>query len=314
MNILLIAGGWSSEREVSLAGAAQIEEALKRLGHTVTRFDPLTDFDRLTSAAAGHDFAFINLHGQPGEDGLIQAMLNACGLPYQGSGPEPSFLALNKACAKQVFRANAIATPDWRLLIGQAPEGWVPDFAFPVFVKPNTGGSSVGMSLVKTPQDLPAALELAFSQGREVLVEPAVDGPEVTCAVLGDRALPPILIKPKVGVFFDYDSKYAQGGADEICPAPLPSRILQAVEAAALAAHKALGLTGYSRSDFMLQGETPLILEVNTLPGMTATSLIPKSAKATGMDFDALVAKLVALGLEERRKPAGNARNNELDL
>lgn len=314
MNILLIAGGWSSEREVSLAGAAQIEEALYRLGHRVTRFDPLTDFDRLTRAAAGQDFAFINLHGQPGEDGLVQAMLNACGLPYQGSGPEPSFLALNKACAKQIFRASGIATPDWHMLIGQAPTGWLPNFAFPVFVKPNMGGSSVGMSLVKTPEDLPAALDLAFAQGREILVEPAIDGPEVTCAVLGDRALPPILIKPKAGVFFDYDSKYAQGGADEICPAPLPAGILSAVESAALAAHKALGLTGYSRSDFMLRGEDPLILEVNTLPGMTATSLIPKSAKAAGMDFDALVARLVDLGLEERRKPAENPSHNELDL
>lgn len=300
MKILLIAGGWSSERQVSLAGAKQIEVALARLGHAVTWFDPQPDFDRLTELAGAHDFAFINLHGSPGEDGLIQAILNRAGCPYQGSGPEASFLALHKAGAKQVFRARGLATPDWVLLTRRPEPGWLPGFAFPLFVKPNLGGSSLGMSRVLRPENLPDALETAFSECREVLVEPAVTGQDVTCAVLGDEALPPILIKPATGGFFDYQSKYTPDAAEEICPAPLPEPVLEKVRQAALAAHRALGLTGYSRSDFILEGETPLLLEVNTLPGMTATSLLPRAAKVVGMDFDTLIDRLVRLGLAGR--------------
>lgn len=298
MNMLLIAGGWSSEREVSLSGAAQIEAALKRLGHRVTRLDPLHQFDTIIEAARTHDFAFLNLHGAPGEDGLIQALLDAAGCPYQGSRPRGSFLALNKAASKQVFRAGGLVTADWELLVARPAPDWRPGFGLPAFFKPNSGGSSLGMSLVTEASALPAALDAAFAEGREVLVEPALDGLEVTCAVLGDEPLPPILIKPKAGIFFDYQSKYVQDAAEEICPAPLPAPVLDAVRQAALAAHRLLGLSGYSRADFILAGETPVLLEVNTLPGMTATSLLPKAAAAVGMDFDALVARLVELGLQ----------------
>lgn len=297
MNILLIAGGWSSEREVSLSGARQIEAALKALGHAVTRFDPLGEFDSLFETARRHDFAFLNLHGSPGEDGLIQAVLGRAGCPYQGSGPEASFLALNKAASKQVFRAGGLVTPDWELLVSRPAPGWTPSFGLPLFLKPNNGGSSLGMSLVTSAGELPMALEMAFAECREVLAEPALPGPEATCAVLGDEALPPILIRPKAGVFFDYASKYEQDAADEICPAPLPEEMLAAIRDAALRAHELLGLTGYSRADFILEGETPVLLEVNTLPGMTATSLLPKAAAAAGLDFPALIAKLIELGM-----------------
>jgi len=299
----LIAGGWSNERQVSLAGAAQIETSLTRLGHRVVACDPSRDFDRITAMARECDFAFINLHGAPGEDGLIQALLNSAGCPYQGSGPEASFLALNKAAAKQLFRSAGLATPDWALLVEQPGPAWQPPFGFPLFVKPNTGGSSLGMSLVAAPAQLPAALETAFAEGREVLVEPALDGPEVTCAVLGDEALPPILIKPLSGVFFDYQSKYTQAAAEELCPAPLPPDVLQSVRQAALSAHRALRLAGCSRSDFILTKDGLFLLEVNTLPGMTPTSLLPKAAAAIGLDFDRLVARLIELGL-----PGGSAK------
>jgi D-alanine-D-alanine ligase len=297
MNILLIAGGWSNEREVSLSGARQIEAALKALGHRVTRFDPLGQFDSLYETAGRHDFAFLNLHGSPGEDGLIQAVLNKAGCPYQGSGPEASFLALNKAASKQIFRAGGLNTPDWELLVSRPGPGWTPAFGLPLFLKPNTGGSSLGMSLVASPDELTAALGVAFAECREVLAEPALPGPETTCAVLGGKPLPPILIKPKAGVFFDYASKYEQDAADEICPAPLPRNVLAAIEDAAVRAHELLGLTGYSRADFILEGETPVLLEVNTLPGMTATSLLPKAAAAAGLDFPALIARLIELGM-----------------
>jgi D-alanine-D-alanine ligase len=300
MKILLIAGGWSSEREVSLSGASQIGTALARLGHQATLFDPLTEFDSLMAAARGHDFAFLNLHGSPGEDGLIQALLESAGCPYQGSGPRASFLALNKAASKQVFRQGGLATADWELLVERPGPGWMPAFGLPVFLKPNTGGSSLGMSLVREERELPGAIEAAFFHGREVLAEPALDGLEVTCAVLGDEALPPILIRPKAGVFFDYTSKYVQDAAEEICPAPLPEAVLEKVRRAAIQAHRLLGLSGYSRADFILDGDTPVLLEVNTLPGMTATSLLPRAAAAVGLDFESLVARLIELGLSGR--------------
>ena len=300
MKILLIAGGWSSERDVSLSGARNIDAALRALGHAVTFFDPLHSFDSLTAEARRHDFAFLNLHGSPGEDGLVQAILDAAGCPYQGSGPAASFLALNKAAAKQVFRARGLETADWELLVAHPGEAWRPRFGLPAFFKPNNGGSSLGMSLVRQEADLTAALAAAFGRDREVLVEPALDGLEVTCAVLGDEALPPILIKPKAGVFFDYASKYVQDAAEEICPAPLPGDVLAAVERASLAAHQALGLRGCSRSDFILAGQTPVLLEVNTLPGMTSTSLLPRAAGAVGLDYTALVARLIELGLSGR--------------
>jgi len=296
MNILLIAGGWSSEREVSLSGAVHIEKALKDLGHRVTRLDPLTEFGQLTQAARTHDFAFLNLHGSPGEDGLIQSILELAGCPYQGSGPRASFLALNKAASKQIFRAGGLETADWELLVKRPAPGWTPAFGLPVFLKPNTTGSSVGISFTRTIDQIPAALDAAFACDREVLAEPALAGVEVTCAVLGGETLPPILIRPKARDFFDYQSKYEKDAAEELCPAPLPAHITQAVGQAALAAHELLGLSGYSRADFILVGETPVLLEVNTLPGMTATSLLPRAARAVGLDYTALVARLVELG------------------
>ena len=297
MKILLIAGGWSNEREVSISGGRQIQTALLGLGHQVTWCDPLSDFDRLFALGRQHDFAFLNLHGAPGEDGLIQAILNRAGCPYQGSGPEPSFLALNKASAKQIFRAAGLATPDWVFLAEKPDQAWSFPLPFPAFVKPNTGGSSLGMSLVRSAKELPRALDAAFAASREVLIEPALSGPEVTCAVLGRQPLPPILIKPAASDFFDYQSKYTTDAAQEICPAPLPGHILTIIQNAAVKAHEVLGLTGYSRADFILSGETPWLLEVNTLPGMTPNSLLPKAAKAAGLDFPELIAKLIELGL-----------------
>ena len=307
MNILLIAGGWSSEREVSLSGAKVVEQSLVRLGHNVVRFDPVSSLEGLLSAAAKADFAFIALHGAPGEDGLIQAMLETVGCPYQGAGPAGSFLALNKAAAKEIFRMRGLETPDWVLLSKKPEPGWQPLFAYPLFIKSNTGGSSLAMERVGAPEDLEEALDRLFQHGGEYIVEPAVTGIEVTCGVLGpqggEQALPLILIKPKAASgIFDYTSKYAPGGAEEICPAPLPEEVTAPIQQAALAAHRALGLSGYSRSDFILQADgQAMLLEVNTLPGMTKTSLLPQQAAAVGISFDQLIGRLLELGLADRR-------------
>ncbi len=301
MRILLIAGGWSSERAVSLSGAASIDRALRERGHEVTFFDPALDFDGLLEAAARHDAAFINLHGAPGEDGLVQALLDRVGCPYQGAGPAASFLALNKAAAKQLYRRAGLPTPDWEFLPLPPPPEWRPRLPFPLFAKANTGGSSLHLARAANAAELDAALKDIFAAGDEALLEAAVPGREVTCGVLGDAALPPILILPPEGRIFDYKSKYEPGGAQEICPAPLPEDVNRRIMDAALAAHRLLGIEGYSRSDFVLRDDGALfMLETNTLPGMTATSLIPQEAAAVGLGFGELLERLLELGLRKK--------------
>ena len=302
MKILLIAGGWSSEREVSLKSSRIVEGVLREVGHDVTFFDLLTGFDRLMEEARRHDFAFIGLHGAPGEDGLVQALLDAARCPYQGSGPAGSFLALNKAAAKQIFRQANLPTADWEFLpVPPAPD-WQPRLPYPLFVKSNTGGSSLRLGRAENRAELDAALAAIFAAGDEALLETELPGRELTCAVLGDEALPPLLIEPLAGSFFDYESKYAKGGARELCPAPISAGATARAQELALAAHRALGLSGYSRTDFILDAADGLtLLEVNTLPGMTATSLVPQEAAAAGISFAQLLEKLMELG--RARKP-----------
>lgn len=305
MHVLLLAGGWSSEREVSLRGAVQIQSALGERGHSVTLLDPATDFDCLYQTARQHDVAFINLHGSPGEDGLIQALLDRAGCPYQGSGPAASFLALHKAGAKQLFREAGLLTPEWIFLPRRPSSGWEPELPYPLFVKSNTGGSSLHLFRVGHAGELWAALDALFGAGEEVIIEPAITGVEVTCGVLGEEALPPLLIRPSSS-FFDYHSKYAVGGAQEICPAPLPADVLLAAQNMALAAHNALGLSGYSRSDFILDEQQRLfLLESNTIPGMTATSLVPQEAAVHGLDFADLVERLLQSALARYGRSRG---------
>lgn len=299
MKILLIAGGWSTERDVSLSSARNIRRALENLGHDVTFLDLLDGFAALVQLARANDFAFIALHGSPGEDGLVQAVLDRAGCPYQGSGPAASFLALNKASAKALFRDAGIRTPDWELW-PLPPRHAKIGLRYPVFVKPNMGGSSLGMSRVEREVDLRPALDKVAALGEEALVETSVPGTEVTCGILGETPLPLILIRPKPGaVFFDYQNKYDADGAEEICPAPVDPALAEEVQAMTLAAHRALGCRGYSRGDFMVTAEgEPYLLEMNTLPGMTATSLLPRSARVVGLEFDQLIAELIRLGLE----------------
>ena len=298
MKLLLIAGGWSSEREVSLRGAAGMAKALRALGHSVTEFDLKARFDALLSTAAEHDFALINLHGQPGEDGLVQAMLECVGCPYQGAGPAGSFLALNKAAAKQLFRHAGLPTADWEFLPCPPQADWQPRLPYPLFVKSNTGGSSLRLGRATNRQELDAVLKEIFAAGETAIIEPELKGREITCAILGEEALPPLLIEPVAGDFFDYASKYAQGGAREICPAPIGEALSKKVRELALAAHHVLGLTGISRADFILDADDNLtLLEVNTLPGMTSTSLVPKEAQAVGLDFGQMLERLIELGL-----------------
>jgi len=300
MHVILIAGGWSDERDVSLSGAKKIRASLDELGHDVTFFDPADDFRNLLSIARNADFAFINLHGTPGEDGLIQAVLDKAGCPYQGAGPAASYLALNKAASKEVFEANGIQTPDWQLVTPTQGRETPLELPLPVFVKPDKGGSSLGMSLVRTAEEFPAALDKVFALCQSALVETFIPGVELTCGILGKEALPLIMITPRDGSdFFDYENKYADNGAEEICPAPVDEALTSSIQEQMLVAHAALGLTGYSRGDFIATADgEAYLLEVNTLPGMTPTSLLPRAAAHVGYSFTELIGELIRLGLE----------------
>jgi D-alanine-D-alanine ligase len=304
MRVLLIAGGWSSERAVSLSGAVEIESALRSLGHAVELFDPARCLGGLLQKAGASDFAFLNLHGSPGEDGLIQAMLESIGCPYQGSGPGGSLRALDKAAAKEIFVHHAIPTPAWEHLPLRPEPGWRTSLRFPLFLKPNTGGSSLGIALVRSEEELDETIRAFFSGNSDALLEEYVSGVEITCPVLGDEPLPPIMIRPKRSTFFDYDSKYLQDGAEELCPAPIDATATRMVQELSLKAHRCLGLEDYSRADFIAADGEFLLLEVNTLPGMTRTSLLPRSARSAGYSFAELIGTLIDLGMARRGRRA----------
>lgn len=305
MKVLLLAGGWSSEREVSLRSAGMIAEALQGRGHEVTLLDPSHDFEKLMEVARVHDVAYINMHGAPGEDGLFQALLDRAGCPYQGADPAGSFLALHKAAARLVLHEAGLPLPKGVFLPVHPGPNWDPQAAglnYPLFVKSNMGGSSLLLSRVFTREELDTALNSIFAAGQEVLVEQGVPGRDVTCGVLDGKALPPVLILSREGAFFDYYHKYSPDGAQEICPAPLPEEVLARIADYAERAHRALGLRGCSRVDFILgeNGEL-VVLEVNTIPGMTTASLLPKEAAAVGMSYPDLVERLLELALAARR-------------
>lgn len=302
MRVLLLAGGWSPEREISLRGGRALETALHKLGHQVHFFDLHPhNLQDLVTEAPKHEVAFINLHGAPGEDGLVQALFDRIGVPYQGAGPAGSFLALNKAAAKSLYRANGLPTPDWVFLTEMPAKDYESPLPYPLFVKSNTGGSSLHLAKAENREELFQAMQVIFDAGCDVLIEPLIPGREMTCGVLGDEALPPILIVPK-RAFFDFHDKYSGvAGADEICPAPLPAEVNATLQELALKAHRLLGLSGYSRTDAILREDGSFaVLETNTLPGMTDVSLVPRAAAVVGLEYPQLVQRLLELALNSK--------------
>ena len=297
MNILLFAGGWSSEREVSLRGAEAIKHSLEELGHHVYLCDIAHEFSSVLSLLEKADFAFINIHGKGGEDGFLPAIVERCGIPYQCSNAQSSFLSLNKAMTKVFYIQHGLPTPSYEF------HTIVPSHIslqqYPLFIKENMGGSSLGLYRVENEKEGIEAIRTIVSSGECALVEEGVCGVEVTCGVLGDRALPPVLIRPKQGVFFTYESKYEKNASEEICPAPLPDEQNKKIMEYAYKAHSLLGLFGYSRTDMIVQENGDIVLlETNTIPGMTPTSLLPQEAHAIGISFTELVEILVAQGME----------------
>ncbi|MGC9016921.1 MAG: D-alanine--D-alanine ligase [Caldimicrobium thiodismutans] len=301
LRVALLAGGTSSEREVSLKGAKAVKEALIELGHKVEFFDPAYDLVKLAQRAKDFDVAFLVIHGPGGEDGTLQGFLEMIGLPYQGAQVLGSALAMHKGLSKILYERAGLPVPKGFLFKKEDKMETIYEVAnklgYPLIVKPATQGSSIGLSLVEDSSLLKEALEKAFEIDNEILLEEYIKGRELTVGVLDDKPLPVVEILPK-SKFFDYETKYIPGMAEEICPANISEELTKTAQNYALKAHKALYLRHYSRTDMILRDNEIFVLETNTIPGMTETSLLPLAAKVAGYSFKALIQKLLDLALE----------------
>ena len=295
-HVAVLMGGWSAEREISLRSGKACADALERSGHQVSRIDVDRDV-AATLRARKPDLALNVLHGRPGEDGTLQGLLEVLGIPYSHSGVLASALAMKKDIAKSVLKAVGVPVPGG-MVVARAEAAKRHLLPLPYVIKPVAEGSSVGVFIMREdhkhpPQELTRA-DWAF--GDQVLVEPYIPGKELTCAVMGDRALGVIEIVPTVR-FYDYEAKYAPGGSKHLLPAPVPADTYREVQRLALAAHRALGCRGVTRSDFRfddgLGAKGLFCLEVNTQPGMTETSLVPELAAHEGISFEDLVKWMV---------------------
>lgn len=306
IRLALLAGGISSERSVSLNSGNQVFDALDKHKYDIVRYDPKTDLTQLVMDAPDIDAALIILHGPYGEDGTVQGLLDLLDIPYQGAGVLGSAVAMNKLLSKRLYRQADIPTPDFCSLTG-ADDADIPrlvrKLGLPLVVKPVCAGSSVGMTIVKNASDMDQAIQDGFAHDDTLIVEAYVKGIELTCGVLGNEsleALPVIEIIPGQGhEYFDFNAKYVAGETEEICPARIDEQTTRKVQALAISAHQALFLKGYSRTDMILAGNDLFVLETNTIPGMTATSLYPQSAAAAGYSFSRLLDTLIQLAIDE---------------
>ncbi|HDP70103.1 MAG TPA: D-alanine--D-alanine ligase [Actinobacteria bacterium] len=310
MKVVVLFGGCSKEREISLLTGEEVYKTLLKSGHDASKIDLDENFVENLKRERP-DIVFIALHGKHGEDGTVQGILEILDIPYTGSGVLASALCLNKLFSKRVFLSEGISTPaflhisksDWKdekdQILTKAKEA----FPLPFVVKPVAQGSSVGISVISKEKDLADSIEDAFSCDEGVLIEEFIEGREIQCGVLGNEdpvALPLVEIIPK-NQFFDFEAKYTSGMAEEITPAPLSVAETKAGKEMSLRAYKALGCSGFARVDmFLASGRGFLVSEINTIPGLTENSLFPKEAKAAGIAFPELVGKIVELALEKK--------------
>lgn len=306
LRVALLIGGISNEREISLKSGSEVRKALNPDRYQVSVYDLKEGLAPLVADAPGIDVALIILHGRFGEDGTVQGLLELLGIPYQGSGVLGSALAINKWLTKTLYRQEGLPVGrDYLVRQGNFLDlnSVAQELGWPVVVKPNNEGSSIGVQMAKNLQELCEIIKQTFSLDQEVLLEEYIKGREITAGVLGNQslqALPIVEIIPSESYeFFNYEAKYKEKATREICPADLPESIAKLAQEYALRAHRALNLRGYSRTDMVLRGKDVVLLETNTIPGMTQTSLLPLAAKAAGMDFSALLDRLIDLALEK---------------
>ncbi len=306
MRVAVLKGGRSLERQVSLKSGARVEAALEHLGHQVIAVDVGGDLvDRLREARA--DVAFVALHGRDGEDGTVQELLEVMGVPYTGSGVSACIRAADKVLAKHAMRDGEIPTPDFyafnetafrELGAAQALPAIEERLEFPIVVKPASQGSALGIKFARTAADVPAALVAAFSYDRKVLLERYVSGRELAVSIIEDggaRALPIVEAVPEQEDFYDFEARYEIGRTRFVCPAELDEEVAGAASAIALEAYGLLGCAGFARADLMLEvaSNELYVLELNPIPGLTETSLLPQAADAAGIGFDELIERIL---------------------
>jgi D-alanine-D-alanine ligase len=290
--LAVLKGGPGSEHDVSLRSGASVASALRSVGADVTEIEVIRTEVEIPS---GTELVFNLIHGTFGEDGDLQALLEERGIPYTGEGVKESRVAFDKILTKQALTRAGVPTPRSEIL----KSGEKPTLPLPIVIKAPCQGSSVGVHLIHEASAIDPALADCLQHGDEILVEELVEGRELTVGVLGDQVLPVVEIKPLAG-FYDYTNKYTKGATEYLVPAPLTEEETAAVQSVALAAVKALGLRVYSRVDVLLGRGGPTVLEINTIPGMTETSLLPKAAAASGLDFSTLCCRIAALSLSAR--------------
>ena len=305
--VAVLYGGTSGEREVSLNSGTCCARALEEKGFAVTMIDPASRDDLKRLVEETFDVAFLALHGKGGEDGTMQGFLETLGIPYTGSGILSNAIAINKGKSKDLYESAGLRVAA-SVLVGRNDvlddadrQEIVDTCGIPCVVKPSTEGSSLGMTIVRDASDLQAALDTALAVDDEAMVEQFIDGIELTVGVMGSddpTAFPVIQILSNDDEFYNYHAKYAAGGSTHICPAPISEEATEQAQGMAVAAHAVLGCKGISRTDIMLDEEGRCwVLETNTLPGMTDTSLIPDAARAVGMDFGDVCEKLIEMAL-----------------
>ena len=303
MKVALLTGGRSLERSVSLRSGLRVADSLSGLGHDVVQLDLGPELVA-TLGETRPDVAFIALHGTEGEDGTVQALLEVLGIPYTGPGVAACRLSADKDLTKHVLRRAGVPTPDWTTYT----EAEIRDFGaaatfgltaerlgLPLAVKPTTQGSSLGVRVVTDAGEMPEALMTAFSYGPSALVEAWVSGRELAVSILDGEVLPVVEAVPTESATFDFEARYQVGGASFTCPARLSPEDERAVRETSLAAYEAVGCSDFSRVDLMLGEEGPSVLEINAIPGLTETSLLPQAAEAAGIGFDDLIERLLEM-------------------
>jgi D-alanine-D-alanine ligase len=311
VKVAVLKGGRSLERGVSLRSGARVEDALERLGHEVVPLDVGRDLVKRL-AAERPEIAFVAMHGRGGEDGTVQELLEILGIPFTGPGVAACARCMDKVRAKHALRDAGVPTPDWfafnetafrELGAADALDRMEGSLGFPLVIKPSRGGSALGVKFAAGPAEVPEALISAFSYDDRVLLERFVEGRELAVSVVDEEPLPIVEAIPASGDRFDFEARYEIGRTAFVCPAELDPDDAAAVTEAALGAYRALGCSGFSRVDLILGAEEPQVLEVNAIPGLTDTSLLPQAAEAAGRSFEHLVGQILELALSDGRAP-----------